>query len=78
MKDNMRIFTYCIKDRNNAIIATSTGSNKKEAENGIISAYKIAGETPPKKIVWCGSPMSQGLTRAIVFGLLKAIFFIQR
>jgi ribonuclease-3 len=33
MKDNMRIFTYCIKDRNNAIIATSTGSNKKEAEN---------------------------------------------
>ena len=33
MKDNMRIFTYCIKDRNNAIIATSTGSNKKDAEN---------------------------------------------
>ena len=33
MKDNVRIFTYCIKDRNNAIIATSTGSNKKEAEN---------------------------------------------
>ena len=33
MKDNIRIFTYCIKDRNNAIIATSTGNNKKEAEN---------------------------------------------
>jgi ribonuclease-3 len=33
MKDNVRIFTYCIKDRNNAIIATSTGNNKKEAEN---------------------------------------------
>jgi ribonuclease-3 len=33
MKDNVRIFTYCIKDRNNAIIATSTGSNKKDAEN---------------------------------------------
>ena len=27
------VFTYCIKDRNNAIIATSTGNNKKEAEN---------------------------------------------
>jgi ribonuclease-3 len=33
IKDNIRIFTYCIKDRNNAIIATSTGNNKKEAEN---------------------------------------------
>ena len=33
MRDNVRIFTYCVKDRNNAIIATSTGSNKKEAEN---------------------------------------------
>jgi len=33
MRDNVRIFTYCIKDRNNAIIATSTGGNKKEAEN---------------------------------------------
>jgi ribonuclease-3 len=33
IKDNIRIFTYCIKDRNNAIIATSTGTNKKEAEN---------------------------------------------
>jgi ribonuclease-3 len=33
IKDNIRIFTYCIKDRNNSIIATSTGTNKKEAEN---------------------------------------------
>jgi len=33
MKDNVRVFTYCIKDRNNAIISTSTGNNKKEAEN---------------------------------------------
>jgi len=33
MKDNIRIFTYCIKDRNNTIIATSTGNNRKEAEN---------------------------------------------
>jgi len=33
IKDNVRIFTYCIKDRNNAIIATSNGSNKKDDEN---------------------------------------------
>jgi len=32
-KDNMRIFNYCIKDKNGSIIATSTGNTKKEAEN---------------------------------------------
>jgi ribonuclease III len=32
-KDNSRIFTYCVKDRNGSIISTATGSNKKEAEN---------------------------------------------
>lgn len=32
-KDNLRIFTYCVKDRNGSIISTATGSNKKEAEN---------------------------------------------
>ena len=33
IKDNVRVFTYCIKDKNGSIIATSTGSTKKEAEN---------------------------------------------
>lgn len=32
-RDNAKIFTYCIKDRNNAVIATATGLTKKEAEN---------------------------------------------
>jgi len=32
-RDNARIFTYCVKDRNGTIISTSTGGNKKEAEN---------------------------------------------
>jgi len=32
-KDNVRVFTYCVKDRNGTIISTSKGSNKKEAEN---------------------------------------------
>ena len=44
-------------------------SNRPLAEDGVNHAYKIAGKTPPKKIVWCGSPFSQGLTRAIIFGL---------
>ena len=40
-------------------------ANRKEAEDGIIEAYKIAGLKRPK-IVWCDSPLSQGLTRIIV------------
>lgn len=34
-KNNVRIFTYCVKDRNNTILATSTGMTKKEAENNV-------------------------------------------
>jgi ribonuclease-3 len=33
--DSVKIFSYCIKDRNNTIIATATGSSKKEAENNV-------------------------------------------
>ena len=47
-------------------------ANRPEAEKGVEEAYRIAGLSLPKRIVWCGSPMSQGLTRAIVFGLDKA------
>src|SRR6056300_388012 len=32
-RDNYKIFTYCVKDRNGSIISTSKGKNKKEAEN---------------------------------------------
>lgn len=35
------------------------------AESGIIRAYEIAGFAPPEKIVWCGSPLAQCLTRII-------------
>lgn len=34
-KDNARVFTYCVKDRNNTILATATGYTKKEAENNV-------------------------------------------
>lgn len=34
-KDNSKIFTYCVKDKNNMVIATSKGSTKKEAENNV-------------------------------------------
>jgi hypothetical protein len=47
-------------------------ANRKEAEGGINLAYKLAGLKSPK-IVWCSSPLSQGLTRAIVKGTDKKI-----
>jgi ribonuclease-3 len=34
-KDNNKIFTYCIKDKNNTVIATAKGATKKEAENNV-------------------------------------------
>ena len=45
-------------------------ANREEAEKGILMAYKTAGLKAPK-IVWCDSPLSMGLTRAIVVGLAK-------
>lgn len=41
-------------------------TNKEEAEKYIIESYKLAGLNPPEKIVWCGSPLSQTLVRAII------------
>src|SRR3990167_705685 len=40
-------------------------ANRKEAEEGIVEMYQIAGLKKPK-IVWCDSPLSQGITRMIV------------
>lgn len=34
-KDNNKIFTYCIKDKNNTVIATANGHCKKDAENNV-------------------------------------------
>lgn len=34
-KENVKIFTYCIKDRNKTVLATATGTSKKEAENNV-------------------------------------------
>ena len=50
-------------------------ANRKEAEEGVLEMYKIAGLKKPK-IVWCDSPLSQGIVRMIVMkmesdGLLK-------
>ena len=41
-------------------------ADRPRAEAAIAETYRRAGLIPPKKIVWCGSPLSQGLTRAII------------
>jgi hypothetical protein len=48
-------------------VATSTiPADRPLAEAAINEMYKQAGGAPPRKIVWCGSPLSMLLTRAIV------------
>ena len=41
-------------------------ANRIEAEKYINESYISVGLNPPKKIVWCGSPLSQALVRAII------------
>jgi len=35
-KDNSKIFTYCVKDKNNMVIGTARGNTKKDAENNVL------------------------------------------
>ena len=41
-------------------------ADRPRAEAAIAEMYRRAGVAPPQKIVWCGSPLSLGLTRATV------------
>lgn len=41
-------------------------ANRKAAEEALRKVYAAAGLDAPGKVVWCGSPFSQGLARAIV------------
>lgn len=51
-----------------AIGLATDPADRPRAEAGIRLAYKIAEQAEPK-IVWCGSPLGNGLTRAIVHNL---------
>ena len=41
-------------------------ADRPAAERAIAIMYRAAGLEPPRKIVWCGSPLSQGIVRAII------------
>ena len=42
-------------------------ADRPRAESAIRKMYALAGLAPPRMIVWCGSPVSLGLARAITF-----------
>ena len=54
------------RDKWTAIGLSTAPADRPKAEAAIHKMYAAAGLKAPKKIVWCGSPLSQGLTKAIV------------
>jgi hypothetical protein len=46
-------------------------SDKVLAEQGINKAYKVGGLKPPKKIIWCTSPLAMYLTEFVLKETLK-------
>lgn len=43
-RDHNKVFTYCVKDKNNTVIATAKGPTKKDAENNVaLEALKYYG-----------------------------------
>lgn len=61
--EQIALFPEFIKKWTDIGLSTNP-ADRERAERGVVKSYEIAGLKPPK-IVWCGSPMSQGLTRAI-------------
>ena len=41
-------------------------ADRPRAERALRAAYRAAGLREPRSIVWCGSPLAQGLTRALI------------
>lgn len=45
IKDNQKVFTYCVKNRSNTVLGTAKGASKKEAENNAsLMALKHYGQ----------------------------------
>lgn len=54
------------RDKWTAIGLSTEPAVRDKAEDDIRLSYRLAGMPEPRKIVWCGSPLSQGLTRAVI------------
>ena len=53
-------------DRWTAIGLSTEPANRPKAEDAIRKVYQCGGINPPGLIVWCGSPLSQAIVRAIL------------
>src|SRR3990167_2872753 len=62
------------RDRWTEIGLCTEPANRARAERGIALAYRRGGIVPPSRIVWCGSPLSQGITRAVVQGVGDSVW----
>jgi hypothetical protein len=49
-----------------AVALSTKPAERKAAEAGLNKIYMAAELSAPRRIVWCGSPLAQGLVRAIV------------
>lgn len=51
-----------------AIGLSTEPADRAAAENGVRLAYEFAGEKPPKKIIWCDSPLAGARKAAELLG----------
>src|SRR4030042_422607 len=51
---------------------STDAADRPRAEAGIKQIYEVAGLKPPK-VVWCTSPLANGLTRAIAIKAFKGV-----
>ena len=54
------------RDKWVAIGLSTAPAQRERAEEAVRQSYRCAGLSPPARIVWCGSPLSVGLTRAVI------------
>ena len=60
-----------VRDEWIAIGLDTRPSDRPAAERGVAEMYRRGGLEPPTRIVWCGSPLSMALTRAMVLDRAK-------
>ena len=63
-KEQTAKFPDYVRDWTNVGLSTDPAS-RPEAEQGVIESYNAVGLKAPR-IVWCTSPMAQGIVRAIL------------
>jgi hypothetical protein len=66
LTDSQKARAAEFRDRWTEIGLCTDPSDRPRAEVAIREIYRQGGLEPPAKIVWCGSPLSQGLTRLIM------------